>query len=50
MKIGGYIKTSIYGRMQTVVIVAVHNAGTVDVMTKDKKYFRVSGLGGFNYV
>lgn len=46
MKIGDYIKTSIYGRMLTVVIVAVHNGGTVDVMTKDNKYFRVSGLRG----
>jgi len=46
MKIGDYIKTAIYGRMLTVCIIAIHNAGTIDVVTKKGKYFRVSGLGG----
>ena len=45
MKLGDYITTSIYGRALTVRIVALHGAGTVDVMTKDGRYFRVSGLG-----
>jgi hypothetical protein len=46
MKIGDYIKTSIYGRELTVCIVALHSAGTIDVVTKEGKYFRISGLGG----
>ena len=45
MKLGDYITTSIYGRALTVRVVALHGAGTVDVMTKDGKYFRISGLG-----
>jgi hypothetical protein len=44
MRIGDYIKTSIYGRAVIVRVVALHDAGTVDVMTKDGKYFRLSGL------
>ena len=47
MKIGDYIKTLIYGRMLTVCIVALHNAGTIDVVTKENKYFRISGLRGY---
>jgi hypothetical protein len=45
MKIGDYITTSIYGCALTVRVVALHGAGTVDVVTKDGRYFRVSGLG-----
>ena len=45
MKLGDYITTSIYGRALTVSVVALHGAGTFDVMTKDGKYFRISGLG-----
>lgn len=45
MKIGDYITTSIRGRAVTVQVVAVHGAGTVDVVTEDGAYYRVSGLG-----
>lgn len=45
MKIGEYITTTIYGRAVTVRVVALHGLGAVDVMTKDGRYFRVSGLG-----
>jgi hypothetical protein len=45
MKLGDYIKTSIYGRAVTVRVVKLYGAGTIDVMTKDGKYFRLSGLG-----
>lgn len=46
MKVGDYIKTSIRGQSVTVQVVAIHGAGTVDVVTANGAYYRVSGLGG----
>lgn len=45
MKVGDYIKTSIYGRSVVVKVLAVHGAGTVDVATAEGQCFRISGLG-----
>jgi hypothetical protein len=44
MKVGDYIKTSIYGHAVTVQIVALCGSGTVDVVTKEGQYFRLSGF------
>lgn len=45
MKVGDYIKTSIYGRSVFVKVIAIHGAGAVDVVTKRGQYYRVTGLG-----
>jgi hypothetical protein len=43
MQVGDYIKTSIYGHILTVRIIAIPSDCTMDVMTKDGQCFRVSG-------
>lgn len=45
MKVGDYIKTSIYGRSVVVKVLAVHGGGAIDVATAEGQYFRISGLG-----
>ena len=42
--IGQKIKIHVYGRLQTVTVLAVHKFGTVDVETESGACFRVSGL------
>ena len=44
MQIGQIIKVSIYGKLQSVKVVAIHGAGTIDVQTKHGDYFRLSGF------
>lgn len=44
MKINDYITTTIYGRNVRVKVIAIHAAGTIDVMRADGQCFRVSGL------
>lgn len=44
MKTGDYITTTIYGKAQRVLVLAVYPAGTVDVQREDGQCFRVSGL------
>jgi hypothetical protein len=44
MKIGQIIKVSIYGKTQSVKVVAIHDFGTIDVETKNGQYFRLSGM------
>ena len=42
--IGETIQTSIFGRMVTGKIIAVHPFGTVDIETESGNCFRVSGI------
>jgi len=42
--IGETIQTSIFGRMVTGKIIAVHPFGTVDIQTESGNCFRVSGI------
>jgi hypothetical protein len=42
--IGQKIKLHVYGRLQTVTVLAVYKFGTVDVETESGACFRVSGL------
>ena len=44
MKIGDTITTTIYGREEICIVLAVHAAGTIDVQRADGRCFRVSGL------
>lgn len=44
MKTGDYITTTIYGKAQRVLVLAVYPTGTVDVQRADGQCFRVSGL------
>ena len=44
MKTGDYITTTIYGKAQRVLVLAVYAAGTIDVQRADRQCFRVSGL------
>lgn len=44
MKIGQYIHISLYGRLERVQVLAIHRAGTIDVLRADGQCFRVSGL------
>ena len=43
-RIGETIQTSIFGRMVTGKIIAVHPFGTVDIETESGNCFRVSGI------
>ncbi len=42
--VGQKIKLHVYGRLQTVTVLAVHKFGTVDVETESGACYRVSGL------
>jgi hypothetical protein len=42
--VGQKIQMSVYGRLQTVTVLAVHKFGTIDVETESGACFRVSGL------
>jgi hypothetical protein len=42
--VGQTIQVAIYGKIQTVTVLAVHPFGTVDVETSTGKCFRLSGL------
>jgi hypothetical protein len=42
--VGQKINVHVYGRLQTVTVLAVHKFGTVDVETESGACFRVSGL------
>ena len=42
LRVGEYFTSD---RLGLVMIVRKHGAGTVDVVTKAGKYFRISGLG-----
>ena len=42
--VGQKIKLHVYGRLQTVTVLAVHKFGTMDVETESGACFRVSGL------
>jgi hypothetical protein len=42
--LGQKIKIHVYGRLQTVTVLAVHKFGTVDVETESGACYRVSGL------
>lgn len=45
MKLGEYINMAVRGYPEIVRVIAMHGAGTIDVLTKDNQYFRISGLG-----
>lgn len=42
--IGQKIKINVYGRLQTVTVLAVYKFGTIDVETESGACFRMSGL------
>jgi hypothetical protein len=42
--VGQKIKIHVYGRLQTVTVLAVHKFGTIDVETESGACYRVSGL------
>jgi len=42
--VGQKIKINVYGRLQTVTVLAVHKFGTIDVETEAGACYRVSGL------
>ncbi len=42
--VGQKIKINVYGRLQTVTVLAVHKFGTIDVETESGACFRMSGL------
>ena len=44
MRIGQYIHISLYGRMERVLVLAIHRAGTIDVQRSNGACYRVSGL------
>jgi len=42
--IGQKIKINVYGRLQTVTVLAVYKFGTIDIETESGACYRVSGL------
>ena len=42
--VGQKIKINVYGRLQTVTVLAVYKFGTIDVETQSGACFRMSGL------
>ena len=45
MQVNTYINASIYGRVQRVLVLAIHRGGAIDVECADGRCFRISGLG-----
>lgn len=42
--VGQKIKMSVFGKLQTVTVLAVHKFGTIDIETATGACFRVTGL------
>jgi hypothetical protein len=42
--IGQKIKMPVYGKLQTVTVLAVHLFGTIDIETESGACFRITGL------
>jgi hypothetical protein len=42
--VGQKIQTTVYGKLQTVIVLAVHPFGTIDVETATGACFRITGL------
>lgn len=42
--IGQKIQVSIYSKLQTVTVIAVHKFGTIDIETASGNCFRITGL------
>jgi len=42
--VGQKIEMPVYGKLQTVTVLAVHSFGTIDVETESGACFRITGL------
>jgi hypothetical protein len=42
--IGQKIQMPVYGKLQTVIVLAVHPFGTIDIETESGACFRITGL------
>ena len=43
-QVNQYIILTVYGKPQSVKVLAVHSFGTIDIQTKTGKCFRITGL------